>query len=306
MRIAAVVLAGGTAVRLGGADKASIELDGRTLLEHALAAVAVADEVVVVGDPVPTSRPVTFTREDPPRGGPAAGLLAGVAALAHAPDLLVVLAVDMPRVTAATVGRLLAAATGDGSALLGPDGRTRLALVVRPGPLAAAAPADPHGLPVHRLLAPLDLAAVPAHGEEAHGVDRWEDLRDSGLRHARAIGEPVEVNLHDWIDELCDVLDIETEVDEGLVLDLARTAAHNVTRPAAPVTTYLLGYAAGLADAGPETVERLAARAQALADGWDRPAGAPDPDDVDDEVPDDSGIDHTGESFEDADVGGTA
>ena len=45
------------------------------------------------------------------------------------------------------------------------------------------------------------------------------------------------VNLHDWIDELCDVLDIETEVDEALVLDLARDAAHNVERRAAPIST---------------------------------------------------------------------
>ena len=41
------------------------------------------------------------------------------------------------------------------------------------------------------------------------------------------------VNLHDWIDELCDVLEIETEVDEALVLDLARDAAHLVERRAA-------------------------------------------------------------------------
>ena len=34
------------------------------------------------------------------------------------------------------------------------------------------------------------------------------------------------MNLHDWIDELCDVLDIEVEVDEALILDLARDAAH--------------------------------------------------------------------------------
>jgi hypothetical protein len=107
------------------------------------------------------------------------------------------------------------------------------------------------------------------------------------------------VNLHDWIDELCDVLDLETEVDEGLVLDLARAAAHNVERPAAPITTYLLGYAAGVQNAGPAKIEALAARAQALADEWDRPAGAPDPDDVDDEVPDDSTVDHTGESLDD-------
>jgi uncharacterized protein DUF6457 len=107
------------------------------------------------------------------------------------------------------------------------------------------------------------------------------------------------VNLHDWIDELCDVLDVDTEVDEGLILDLARVAAHNVARPAAPVTAYLLGYAAGAQDADPEETERLAARAQKLAENWDRPANAPDPDDVNDEVPDDAAVDHTGETFED-------
>jgi hypothetical protein len=107
------------------------------------------------------------------------------------------------------------------------------------------------------------------------------------------------VNLHDWIDELCDTLDIDAEIDEGLVLDLARTVAHSVERPAAPVTTFLLGVAAGSKNAGPETVEALAARAQRLAEGWDRPADAPDPDDVDDEVPDDSAVDHTEDTFED-------
>lgn len=106
------------------------------------------------------------------------------------------------------------------------------------------------------------------------------------------------VNLHDWIDELCDVLDIETEVDKALVLDLARSAADNVTRVAAPITAYLLGVAVGAQDANPEQIERLAAKAQLLADHWDRPAGAPDPLDVDDEVPDDSGVDHSGEAFE--------
>lgn len=106
------------------------------------------------------------------------------------------------------------------------------------------------------------------------------------------------MNLHDWIDELSDVLDVDTDVDEGLVLDLARVAAHNVARPAAPITTFLLGYAAGAQDADPDELEQLAARAQRLAEGWDKPAGAPDPDDVDDDVPDDSGVDHTGDEYE--------
>jgi hypothetical protein len=107
------------------------------------------------------------------------------------------------------------------------------------------------------------------------------------------------VNLHDWIDELSDVLDVETEVDEGLVLDLARVAAHNVERRAAPITTYLLGIAVGAGVTDPRKVEALAARAQALAEQWDRPADAPDPDDVEDVVPDDSTVDHTDDEFED-------
>jgi hypothetical protein len=106
------------------------------------------------------------------------------------------------------------------------------------------------------------------------------------------------VNLHDWIDELCDVLDLDAEVDEGLVLDLARVVAHSVARPGAPVTAYLLGLAAGRADASPEDVEAMAERVRALAESWDRPAGAVDDDERDVEVPDDSAVDHTGDERE--------
>ena len=98
------------------------------------------------------------------------------------------------------------------------------------------------------------------------------------------------------------MLDADTEVDEGLILDLARVAANNVQKTAAPITAYLLGFAAGSTDANPEAIEALAAKAQLLAEHWDRPADAPDPDDIDDPVPDDSGVDHTGEHFEDDDT----
>ena len=176
---AAVVLAGGTAARLDGVDKAGVELAGRTLLEHVLAAVRGATEIVVVGDQVPTSQPVTFTREDPPYGGPAAGLLAGRDALARTPEHLVVVAVDMPRVAATTVERLLAAATGhDGAFLTDAAGRRQLAGVVVVRALDRARPPDCHGLPLHRLLAPLELAEVAADGSEAVDVDTWADLRD--------------------------------------------------------------------------------------------------------------------------------
>lgn len=105
------------------------------------------------------------------------------------------------------------------------------------------------------------------------------------------------MNLHDWIDELCDVLDIETEVDEALILDLAREAAHNVERPAAPISTYLLGYAAAQHRVSTEGLERLAGSAQSLAEGWDRPGGA-DKDEIDDDVEDDSAVDHSGDEYD--------
>ena len=89
---------------------------------------------------------------------------------------------------------------------------------------------------------------------------------------ARQVGG---VNLHDWIDELCDVLDVEVEVDEALVLDLARDAAHNVDRPAAPITTFLLGYAAAASDGNPDEIERLAGLATALAGAGTSPRDAP-------------------------------
>jgi uncharacterized protein DUF6457 len=92
------------------------------------------------------------------------------------------------------------------------------------------------------------------------------------------------VTLHDWIDELCDALDIEAEFDESLVLDLARDAAHNVERPAAPITTYLLGFAAAQHEAGPEGLERLAAAATQLAEKWGGEESDVEDVDVDDDA----------------------
>lgn len=94
------------------------------------------------------------------------------------------------------------------------------------------------------------------------------------------------VNLHDWIDELCDALDIELDVDESLILDVAREAAHNVERPAAPVSTFLLGYAAAHSNADPDELERLASAAMGLAQRWDKSAADLAHEDDDPEVED--------------------
>lgn len=186
-RLAAVILSGGSGVRLGGVDKASIEIDGLTLLEHALTSTAAAQEVVVVGPELPTTRPVTWTREEPHGGGPAAGLLAGLDALAERPGLVCVLAVDMPRFSARTLSRLvdvLAAEGEDTDAVCLVDDENRkqwLAAVYRYDALVAARPDDrsaEHGLSIRRLMLPLRIVAVPAVADEARDVDTWADLRD--------------------------------------------------------------------------------------------------------------------------------
>ena len=109
------------------------------------------------------------------------------------------------------------------------------------------------------------------------------------------------MNLHDWIDELCDLLDLETEVDEGLLNDLAELTHDNVDKQAGPVTAYLLGYAAASRSAGPAEVERLAGEVQALAEGWDRPAEADDEGDGDEDDGDESDGPDLGLDGEDTD-----
>ena len=71
-----------------------------------------------------------------------------------------------------------------------------------------------------------------------------------------------------WVTALEGELGLPTgTVDVRAVLDLARDAAHRIERPAAPVTTYAAGYAAGLAAAAGERSDALR-RASSLALSW--------------------------------------
>ncbi|GAA4288511.1 molybdenum cofactor guanylyltransferase [Georgenia daeguensis] len=185
MTFDAVVLAGGTGRRLGGASKPDVLLAGRRLLDHALAATAGAGRVVVVApEDVQVPPGVVRTLEDPPLGGPVAGVSAGLTALDAAPGpsapLLLVLACDVPR-AASAVPRLLRAAIearGDGAALTDAGGRPQwLTAVYRTAALRARLRAlPPAGASVRELVSGLDLAAVAAADEEAADVDTWQDL----------------------------------------------------------------------------------------------------------------------------------
>jgi hypothetical protein len=72
--------------------------------------------------------------------------------------------------------------------------------------------------------------------------------------------------LDDWITELAAALGVDpAALDRDLLLDVARDAAHGVARPAAPLTTFLVGLAAGLRGGGKEAVDDAAAIVQRLA-----------------------------------------
>jgi hypothetical protein len=72
----------------------------------------------------------------------------------------------------------------------------------------------------------------------------------------------------EWVDEVCTALGIEDAVDVDLVLEVARDVAHGVERRAAPVTTFLIGLAAGRATDRATASATLATRVQELASNW--------------------------------------
>jgi hypothetical protein len=73
--------------------------------------------------------------------------------------------------------------------------------------------------------------------------------------------------LEDWTVAVCTELGIDQAVaDVGTVLDLARDVAHQVARPAAPLTAYLVGVAVGRGESPSDATQRVTA----LAERWAR------------------------------------
>ncbi|MFI8850561.1 DUF6457 domain-containing protein [Streptomyces sp. NPDC053499] len=284
---AALVLAGGGARRLGGADKPAVTVGGRPLLDRVLAACADATATVVVGPRRPTYRPVLWAREEPPGGGPLVALQAGLDALEgparHRPaaadgpvGTVLVVSADLPFLSERAVRALVAV----------PDGcEVAVAYDGRDQPLLAAYRMEPLrrelallrteygtlvGLPLRMVLQGLMLHRVttPSVTAAALDCDTWEDIAT-----ARARIREHETVLDEWISAVKAELGIELDVDTAALLDLARDAAHGVARPAAPLTTFLVGYAAARAGGSAQDVERAAEAAARLARRWADEAG---------------------------------
>ena len=173
-----VVLAGGQSRRFGS-DKLAAPLAGTTVLDHLLGSLPQEWAVIAVGEQRPTPRALTWTREDPPGGGPLAGIAAGLALVTT--DLTAVVAGDMPYAVPGlrTLAAALAAAGPDTAAAVAVDDEGHanpLLAVYRTTAARDLVPEPAHGIPAKTLLA-LPHLEVPITGITSRDVDTPEDLQ---------------------------------------------------------------------------------------------------------------------------------
>lgn len=118
LKCGAVLLAAGQGSRMGGVPKCLLTVDGVTLLERHLAAMAAAgiDRVVVVSghyhqviEPAAARFPVTVVRNPDPDAGQPSSVKLGIAALGGDFDAVIVALADQPLVGCEELHELLAA-----------------------------------------------------------------------------------------------------------------------------------------------------------------------------------------------------
>ena len=207
--VAAVILAGGAASRLGGTDKTRLPIAGASVLERVLRAAPVGRRIVVGpsgadGGDLAARHGARFVLEDPPRSGPLAALARGVAEISEAPDeaTVLVLGGDMPLLRPETLRALAArsAETGRVVALESKDGHVQFLGAAWPlGRIRAALSEIEHDgggwadLSLRRLYGTLgegELVSLPVTGSEAADIDTPDALdqvrRAAGPRIALA------------------------------------------------------------------------------------------------------------------------
>ena len=73
-----------------------------------------------------------------------------------------------------------------------------------------------------------------------------------------------------WAEALRELFGLDADdIPIPLILDLARDVAVGVARPAAPLSAFVAGLAAGRAGGSPEQVRQAVSEITSLAGGWD-------------------------------------
>jgi molybdopterin-guanine dinucleotide biosynthesis protein A len=181
----AIVLAGGAARRLSGADKPMLDVEGVPMLVHVLDAVAAARTRVVAGPRRPIERTVIWCQETPPGGGPVAGLAVALPLTTAA--TLVVLAADLPRIGPAIDPLLEALHRPADVAMLSSGGRRNYLAAAWQRPALVAAlgrVGTPRGASMRALAARATVAEVADAGW-GDDCDTWSDLARHRSRSAR-------------------------------------------------------------------------------------------------------------------------
>ena len=238
MDITALILTGGASSRFGS-DKASAILAGKTLIEQIVDSLPKEWPIVIVGPEFANSRhSLHFTREEPIGGGPVSAVGAGLTSLAT--EFVAVIATDMPfagQVIQDLAERVILA---DGVIPLDSEGfRQSLCAIYRVSSLNSALKSlsQLHGNSMRNVIAALSLEDVTLETEYASNLLDIDTLAD--LKRAQS----KEKNVEKWLEEVRKELGVSIEVDTDSILNVARDAAHAVERKAAPMTTFLLGYA---------------------------------------------------------------
>jgi molybdopterin-guanine dinucleotide biosynthesis protein A len=256
----AIIVAGGKASRLGGIDKCMLPLGPErvTLLETAMD--HFAGQVVVAGAQREIGREVLWVADENADGGPAAGVWAGLGEI-NAPFVFLLAGDQL--VDHSVLARLVAQANADGAWAIDSDSISNpLCSYVRVSVLRDLL-ADTHGQnqSLSKLLRTLELAQVSVSGDEVRDFDTWTEI--IGFARTR-LGSEVMTNL--WLERVAADLGIpDVAIPEELLLNLTRDVAHNIERKLAPLTTFLIGYAAGRLNEDPIEV---AARVQIAIEQW--------------------------------------
>ena len=191
MDVHGIILAGGAGQRLGNLSKADLRIQGQRLLDLVVAATVplVTGRLVVVAPATVTvATGVGQTLENPPLGGPLAGIDAGLRWLEQATqpgpdDLVVVLAVDTPAAQR-LLPDLVAAARrtdGDGAVVVGGEPapfvqHLQACYRFRALSQVIAAAGPPRGLGVRRVLRRLRLVEIPQPAAVCRDLDTTADL----------------------------------------------------------------------------------------------------------------------------------
>lgn len=252
-----IIVAGGNAARMGGLDKAMLPLglNGQALLEEVIK--SCLGKVFIVGSlrnvRFESKESITWVPDLNPGGGPAAGIWSALPGIST--EYVFISAADQT-LTKDTVTKISVAAQGhDGAWAIRSDGRGQpLCACVRTELLRdLLEPSQGVNQSPLRLLSTLNMIGVSVNPDQVVDFDTWQDV-------ARAVkgSDAMDQITQMWLARVATLLEVDQhEMLTAELLDLTREVAHGVERKSAPLTSFLLGYAAGKQSLSPDEVRKL-------------------------------------------------